>query len=266
MSQKSENSTKLHFILVHGIGGGGWCWYKIRCLLEKSGYKVSCPDLKSAGIDSTDPNSVLTFEDYNSPLIDLLSSLAEEEKVVLVGHSAGGVSLTHAIHIFGKKNIHLAIYVGATMLRSGFRTQQDIIDAVPDLSEFGENIYDFEFGMGQDQPPTSTVIKKEFQREIIYQMSPLEDCSLASMLVKPGAVRALQGAQFGEGEGVDEVKRVYIKTMHDRMLKPTQQDAMIKRWAPADVFVVESDHSPNFSAPFELFNLLIKACNLYVRV
>ncbi|KAF6144801.1 hypothetical protein GIB67_038900 [Kingdonia uniflora] len=216
-------------------------------------------------MDSSNPNSVLIFEDYNSPLIDLLSSLAEEEKVVLVGHSAGGVSLTHAIHMFGKK-IDLAIYVGAKMLLSGFRTQQDIIDAVPDLSEFGKNIYDLEFGMGRDQPPTSTVIKMEFRQEIIYQISPLEDCSLASMLVKPGPVRAVQGAQFVEGEEVDEIKRMYIKTMHNRMLKPTQQDAMIKRWASSDVFVAESDHSPNFSAPFELFNLLHKACNLHARV
>ena len=75
---------KPHFVLVHGIGGGSWCWYKIRCLMENSGYKVSCIDLKSAGIDQTDVDSVLTFDDYNKPLIEFLSALPENEQVILV--------------------------------------------------------------------------------------------------------------------------------------------------------------------------------------
>lgn len=31
-----------------------------------------------------------------------------------------------------------------------------------------------EFGLGPEKPPTSVVVKKNLQREIIYQMSPLE--------------------------------------------------------------------------------------------
>lgn len=72
-----------HFVLVHGISGGAWCWYKIRCLMENSGYKVSCVDLKSAGIDKSDANSVLSFDEYNKPLLDLLSALPENEQVLL---------------------------------------------------------------------------------------------------------------------------------------------------------------------------------------
>ncbi|KAF6168695.1 hypothetical protein GIB67_026581 [Kingdonia uniflora] len=247
-----------HFVLVHGIGGGAWCWYKIRCLMESSGYKVSCVDLKSAGVDASDPNSVLTFEEYNKPLFDLLSSLPDNEKVILVGHSAGGLSVTHALHKFGKK-IHLGIYVAATMLRLGFMTEQDVKDGAPDLSIFGDNLYDFGFGEGYDQLPTSIMVKKEFHREIIYQMCSLEDTILASMLLKPGPIRALQGAQFTEGQGVDELRRIYIRTKNDNVVKPEQQDAMIKRWPPSEVFVLESDHSPFFSSPFLLFGMLVKA-------
>ncbi|KAL5720776.1 hypothetical protein ACHQM5_013413 [Ranunculus cassubicifolius] len=254
--QVTKPSIKPHYVLVHGVGNGGWCWYKIRSLLEASGYKVSCIDLKSGGIDPSDPNSLLVFEDYNKPLIDFLSTLPENQKIILVGHSAGGLSVTHALHTFGKK-IYLAVYVAATMLRLGFTTQQDAIDGVPDLSMFGE-AYDFEFGLGLDQPPTTAVVKKDLQRKILYNMSPIEDSTLASMLLKPGPVRALQGAQFKEEENVDQVRRVYIKAMHDRVLKPIQQDAMTKKWPPSHVFALESDHSPFFSAPFELFGLLVK--------
>ncbi|KAF5200153.1 Methylesterase [Thalictrum thalictroides] len=251
-------STPQHFVLVHGIGHGAWCWYKIRCLLEKSGYKVSCIDLKSAGIDPSDPDTIFTLEEYNKPLIDFLSTLPENEKIILVGHSAGGVSVTHAVHTYGKK-IHLAIYVAATMLRFGFLTDQDLLDGAPQLSEFGD-VYDFGFGLGLQQAPTSVIIKKKFQHKIIYQMSPLEDSALASMLLKPGPLRALQSARFVvEEEDVDQVQRVYIKTMNDHVIKPNQQDAMINKWPPSDIFVLESDHSPFFSVPSELFGLLVKA-------
>ncbi|BFG33712.1 hypothetical protein CerSpe_199860 [Prunus speciosa] len=247
-----------HLVLIHGIGHGAWCWYKIRCLLEASGYKVTCLDLKGAGIDQSDPNTILTFQDYNKPLINFLSNLPGDEKVVLVGHSVGGMSLTDAIHRFANK-IHMAIYVAATMLEHGFSTHQDFKDGKPDLSAFG-NVVKFIYGLGPDQPPTSAIMKENFQHQILYQMSPLEDSTLASMLLRPGPVLALQGAQFERtADAADCVPRVYIKTMQDHAIKPEQQDAMIKRWPPSQVFVLDSDHSPFFSTPIVLFGLLVKA-------
>ncbi|KAL0452637.1 UNVERIFIED_CONTAM: Methylesterase 17 [Sesamum latifolium] len=254
-----------HFVLVHGIGGGAWCWYKIRCLMENSGYRVTCLDLKASGMDPTDPNTVLSFDDYNKPLIDFLFSLHDNHQVILVGHSAGGLSLSDAIHKFGKKKIKLAVFVAATMLRSGFVTDQDIKDGVPDLSEFGEvkEVSDVGFGLGEDHPPTTMMIKKEVQRKIVYQLSPQEDSTLAAMLLRPGPVQALTTARFAESEDADNVPRIFIKTMYDNVVKPEQQEAMIKKWPPSDVYVLESDHSPFFSAPFVLFGLLVKAAVAY---
>ncbi|XP_043701076.1 methylesterase 17-like [Telopea speciosissima] len=250
--ERESSPASPHFVMVHGIWHGGWCWYKIRCLLESSGYKVSCLDLKAAGIHPSEASSVLTFDDYNQPLIDFLSALPPHDQVILVGHSAGGLSVTDAIHKLGKK-IHVAIYVGATMLRSGFSTDLDIQEGSPDLSD------ELGFGLGPDQLPTSCFVKKEFQRKLMYSLSPLEDSILASMLLRPGPLLALMQARFSEGAEAEQVKRVYIKTLHDRVLKPEQQDAMVKRWPPSQVFALESDHSPFFSTPFQLFTSLLKA-------
>lgn len=89
----------------------------------------------------------------------------------------------------------------------------------------------------------------------------LQDSTLAAMLIRPGPLLALQGARFAaeEPEIVDNVTRIYIKTIHDNVLKPDQQDAMIKRWPPSQVHVLDTDHSPFFSSPFLLFGLLVKA-------
>ncbi|XP_059456309.1 methylesterase 17 [Corylus avellana] len=249
--------VKPHFVLVHGISGGAWCWYKIRCLMENSGYRVSCIDLKGSGIDQTDPTTLVSFDDYNKPLMDFMSNLPDNEQVILVGHSAGGLSVTQATHKFSNK-IRLAVYVAATMLKLGCLTDEDLKDGVPDLSEFGD-VYELQFGSGPDQAPTTALVKKEFQRKIIYHMSPREDSTLASMLLRPGPIKALLAARFVDDHNVDKVRRIYIKTTHDRVVKPEQQDAMIKRWPPSEIYVLDSDHSPFFSAPFLLFGFLLKA-------
>lgn len=51
-----------------------------------------------------------------------------------------------------------------------------ILQGVPDLSDFGgiNDVYDLGFGLGQDHPPTTLIVKKELQRKIIYQLSPRE--------------------------------------------------------------------------------------------
>lgn len=72
-----------HFVLVHGEGHGGWCWFKLRWLLESSGYRVTCIDLAGGGVDPTDPNTVRSFEQYDKPLFDLISALPEGEKVYI---------------------------------------------------------------------------------------------------------------------------------------------------------------------------------------
>ncbi|KAJ0076256.1 hypothetical protein Patl1_34609 [Pistacia atlantica] len=259
MSDSVSNPPKFHFVLVHGTSHGGWCWFKIRCLMETSGYKVTCVDLKSAGIDPSDPNTLFTFEEYNKPLIDFLFNLPEDEKVILVGHSAGGLSLTDVLHKFGSKKIQMAIYVAANMLKYGFNTDEDVKEAVPDLAEFAD-VNEQTFGLGPDKPPTSMIVKKEFQRKILYNMSPMEDSTLASMLLKPAPAMAVGDAKFKEqGPDADKVRRVYIKTLNDRVIKQEQQDAMIRSWPPSEIFDIESDHSPFFSAPFILFGFIIKA-------
>lgn len=182
-------------------------------------------------------------------------------QVVLVGHSAGGLSVTHAMHLFRDK-IKQAIFVAATMLPFGYQSEQDIKDGAPDLSEFGDDVYDLKFSLGDDRPPTSVALREEHQRAILYQQCTHEDSTLASILLRPWPA-ALGAARFGFGRAddgaVNTVRRVYVKTANDRMLKPEQQEAMVRRWPPSEVAAMDTDHSPFFSAPERLFELIIKS-------
>ena len=87
----------------------------------------------------------------------------------------------------------------------------------------------------------------------------VQDCALASILLRPWPA-ALSAARFGSGGStIDEVRRVYITTAKDCMVKLEQQEAMIRRWPPSKVVAMDTDHSPFFSAPEQLFQLILNS-------
>nr|CAB3490742.1 unnamed protein product [Digitaria exilis] len=133
---------------------------------------------------------------------------------------------------------------------------------VPDLSDFGD-VYDLNFGLGEDCPPTSMALRKEYQRTIMYQQCSQEDSTLASILLRPFPAvlsTARSGCvDDGANSPVNTVHRVYIKTANDRTVKLEQQEAMIRRWPPRKVMFMDTDHSPFFSAPDHLFELILKS-------
>lgn len=112
MNEKSPENK--HFVLVHGFCLGAWCWYKLAAALKSNGSRSTAIDLAGCGInpDLLRPDS--TFSDYVRPLMDFLASLPDDEKVVLVGHSYGGLPISAAMENFPAK-ISLAVFVTAYM-------------------------------------------------------------------------------------------------------------------------------------------------------
>ncbi|KAF2532148.1 hypothetical protein F2Q70_00032678 [Brassica cretica] len=108
----------IHFVFVHGACHGGWCWYKLITLLLAAGFKATSVDLTGAGINLTDSNTVFDFDHYNQPLFSLLSEIPPHHKIILVGHSIGGVTVTEALCKFTDK-ISMVIYVAAEMVQPG---------------------------------------------------------------------------------------------------------------------------------------------------
>ncbi|XP_052114717.1 putative inactive methylesterase 20 [Arachis duranensis] len=111
MSTNSTDSIK-HFILVHGACHGAWCWYKIKPLLEASGHKVTVVDLAASGTNLKKIEDVETFSQYSEPLLEVMESLPPKEKVVLVGHSLGGLNIALAMEKFPTK-VQVGVFLTA---------------------------------------------------------------------------------------------------------------------------------------------------------
>ncbi|KAM0832434.1 hypothetical protein ACQ4PT_064906 [Festuca glaucescens] len=182
---------------------GGWSWFKLRWLLEGSGYRVTCIDLAGGGVDPTDPNTVRTFEQYDKPLLDLISNLPEGEKVILMGHGIGGLSVIHAMHEFVDR-VKQAIFVAAAMLPFGLQTDEDKKDGLPSLPE---NEIESTFGAGADDPPTTVALRLEFQRDRLSQQSPEEMCGPTGVGFLHGKFEILSSMEpfLGGGEMIADV-------------------------------------------------------------
>jgi pimeloyl-ACP methyl ester carboxylesterase len=94
---------------------GAWNWYKLKPRLESSGHKVTTLDLAASGINTQEIEDVDTFDEYSKPLLDFMISFGPNEKVVLVGHSFGGMSIALAMENFPRK-ILVGIFLAAFIL------------------------------------------------------------------------------------------------------------------------------------------------------
>lgn len=106
--------TVKHFVLIHGAFHGAWCWHKVLSLLKSAGHRVTAIDLGASGINPKRLDEISSFSDYAQPLMEFMGSVKQEERVILVGHSYGGLCISLAMEKFPGK-ILVAVFVSAYM-------------------------------------------------------------------------------------------------------------------------------------------------------
>lgn len=105
----------IHFVLIHGSSYGAWCWYKVATLLKSADHNVTALDMAASGLNTKQVQHLGSILDYHEPLMTFMESLPSHEKVVLVGHSFGGVSISLAMERFPDK-ISVAVFVAAFVI------------------------------------------------------------------------------------------------------------------------------------------------------
>ncbi|XVF17753.1 hypothetical protein REPUB_Repub10bG0150800 [Reevesia pubescens] len=251
---------KSHFVLVHGACHGAWCWYKVVTLLKSAGHKVTALDLAASGVHPKQVNELHSISDYSEPLMEFMASLTTKERVILVGHSMGGVTISIAMERFPEK-VSVAVFAPATM-------------PGPDLSiislhqEFSERLGSFmdtkyTFDNGPDKPPTSLLFGHDFMSSKIYQLSPPEDLTLATMLARPFVAASTEEIVLTR-EKYGSVRRVYIVCNKDKVTDEDFQRWMIEKNPPDEVMLIsDSDHMVMFSKPRELCSCLEEIAEKY---
>ncbi|MBV9514255.1 MAG: alpha/beta hydrolase [Mycobacteriaceae bacterium] len=81
------------FVLVHGGGHGGWCYAKVKRILETSGHEVFAPSLSGLAEHTAVLSPAIDLDFHINDVVQLLHYW-DLRDVVLVGHSYGGMVVT----------------------------------------------------------------------------------------------------------------------------------------------------------------------------
>ncbi|KAL2333622.1 hypothetical protein Fmac_014835 [Flemingia macrophylla] len=178
----SENcAQRKHYVLVHGACHGAWCWYKLKPRLESVGNLVTVLDLAASGINTKKIDDVDTFSEYSEPLLELLAKLPPNEKVILVGHSFGGMNIALAMDKFPDKvavGVFLTAFAPDTEHKASY-----VLEKYYGSSSSAANSSDNE--LFQSGNKTTFVFGPKYLSNKLYQASPIEDIELAKTLLRP---------------------------------------------------------------------------------
>ncbi|XP_042493202.1 salicylic acid-binding protein 2-like [Macadamia integrifolia] len=255
----------VHFVLVHGACHGAWTWHKVKAVLESGGHRVTAIDLAAAGINMKRIGEVRTMADYTQPLMELMASLPQGEKVLLVGHSLGGLSLALAMDSFPQK-ISAAVFLTAFMPDST-HSPSYVLDQFSERA-IADYWLDTQFSSDLDpvKPATTMFFGPKFMASKLYHLSPSQDLTLAMMLMRPGSFfqeDLSKGKAFSE-EGFGSVNRIYIVCKEDLAITDEFQYWMIENNPVKEVMEMkDADHMPMLSKPNELCSCLVEIGNKY---
>ncbi|KAM7510290.1 hypothetical protein LguiB_009165 [Lonicera macranthoides] len=264
--EKIITSKNRHFVLVHGSCHGAWCWYKLVTLLKAEGHRVTVMDLAASGINPKQVDDLKDVDDYMEPLMEFMAGLPAEERVVLVGHSMGGVAVSVAMENFPKK-IAVGVFLTAFMPGPKLSIIQ-IGQFNSSLSSGSDASTDIQYAYDRGSSnPSSFLFGHENLATRLYQNSPTEDLELAYTLVRPSPnftdTKSIMEVSVSK-ENYGLVHRVFIMSGQDKGLVVALQKYMIKNNPPNEVKEIsDSDHMVMFSKPKELCSYLLEIAAKY---
>ncbi|WVZ23382.1 hypothetical protein V8G54_001926 [Vigna mungo] len=255
MMSSGHCKDRKHFVLVHGACHGAWSWYKLKPLLESAGHNVTAVDLAASGINMRKIDDVNTMEDYTQPLLQLLARTPPNQKVILVGHSLGGLNLAQATDEYPQKverNVFVSAFLPDTEHRPSYYDEMTPRSAWMDTR--------FEPSGNK----TSMLFGPMFLTYKLYQRSPVKDLELAKSLVRPSSLflEDLSRQKKFSKEGYGSVPRSYIVCTEDIAIPVDYQKWMIQNTPVKSVLTIEgADHMVMNSKPRKLFHALQKIAN-----
>lgn len=227
------------FLLVHGSCHGAWCWRDLVPALEALGHTARAVDLPSHGSDPT-PIADVTLDGCRDAVLS-----ASTPQTVIVGHSWGGYPISAAAEADPKAMralIYLCAYVpqdGLSMVEMRRRAaRQLIVDAIEKSTD----------GL-------SYTVRPEKVHDLFYHDCPPEIVPYAFARLCRQAI-APQETPLRLSENFTRVPKAYIRATDDHTI-PTEYEEEMSHIAPEKLRVtINSSHSPFFSHPRHLAEIL----------
>ncbi|XP_071708391.1 methylesterase 10-like [Rutidosis leptorrhynchoides] len=223
-----------HLVLVHGLSHGAWCWYKVVCHLRSCGYHVTAVDLGGCGVHQSGVEEIATISDYIQPLINVLESLsAVNERVVLVGHSYGGLAISMAMERYSHI-VSVGVFITSYMPNCRDPPALQIKQYFKSLK--AERFMDCKFRL-KNVSPMIVELGDDYMATMMYPNCQPEDLALAKMLVRPNGffLEDMSKESLLTSEKYGSICRVYVICEGDQVMTEDFQKFIVKDSPPDEV-------------------------------
>lgn len=234
------------YILVHGAFQDHTAWSEVVPLLEAAGHTVLTPDLPGRRGDPTAIGEI-TLDSYRDSVIDLINQ--QSGKVVLVGHSFGGITISAVAEAIPDK-IAALVYVAAYLPVSGDSLAS--LAAEDHESKFNEN----NFLLAPDYSTASVL-----QEDVVLIFCA--DCSAAFQQrtlesIQPEPLGPMNTPVTLTTEHFGTVRKIYVETLQDNAVSHALQTWMIERTPVEETVTLDTGHAPFFVDPQGLATALLE--------
>lgn len=282
----AAESGKPAFVFVHGAFHGAWAWNKITPLLAAAGYASIAIDLPRNGINAkfpkaffirpldpalfaTEPSPVAgsTQDDANNATITAIKQAAAigNGKVVLVGHSLGGATITPVTEMVSDL-IHSVVYLSAALTPNGETPIEQLMGDSMKASLFPKLLLADPATIGgmRMDPMSADAAYVAVAKEAFYADVDSDEVTAVMKLLscdEPASVNFVKSIVTPENYG--QVNRHFIRLTKDNAIPLVAQDlsiAMMDKTMPnkTTVHTMDTSHSPFLSAPQALTDILVK--------
>lgn len=231
------------FILLHGSWHSAWNWHKVLPLLRKQRHEAIALDLPSMGRDKTPINEV-TMRSTVEKICALIDSI--EGSVILVGHSKNGIMVSQVAE-YRPDKIEKAVYLAAYLVPNG-KTQREY-----SAQDTGGILKPY---VTIHETLRATTLQPEIYKEGLYHDCNNDITELANLLLSHEPIESGMTPLRLTAENFGRVRRVYIECTEDRAVTPFIQRKMYTETPCERVYQMQTSHSPFFSRPQELTDIL----------
>lgn len=243
-SGRTPPPPRTTFVLVHGTFFDGSGWGQLGTLLETRGHIALAPDLPAHGADRT-PIAAATLQTYVDRVLAIIG--APRTRVVLVGHSMGGIVTTEVAEQRPGK-VDTLVYLAAYLPQGG----QSLFDlaATDRDSQPGPKLVVDETTGVMTVPPA--IFAETFLPDVAQA-----EAALATARLRPEPLAPLVAPVQTTEANFGRVRRVYVETLDDRVVSPTLQRRMYTTVPCETVRSLNTGHVPFLADPMALADLLL---------
>ncbi|MCB0326759.1 MAG: alpha/beta fold hydrolase [Bdellovibrionales bacterium] len=229
-------------ILIHGAWHGAWCWRDLLPLLQKQEIQFIAEDLPGSGQSTYEGE--ITLDAYVTSIEESLKEV--DEPAILLGHSMGGM-VASLVAERNSDQVKKIIYVSSVLLKDGQSW------AMTRVKNVGSTLNHY---VVPSQQTGFAEVDPKGLRESFYHRCSEEQIEFAHRYIRPQAKGPFETPIQLTEKNYGNIPKYYIRCLQDRALVPEFQIETSLATPCKEIFEIQSDHSPFFSASKELAQIV----------